>query len=135
MQICGQHQVLPVRHTTLQDEAVIYPYLSRVNCHKNAYQRTKPFTRLYSTENTSMHQHLQHNTTTAWYETKHDLIPTCDTNGQAKQCNSMRHVINKWSNQCRQPEASKPSQSSRPSTWTLTSEKHCQSAKACGTEI
>jgi len=38
-------------------------------------------------------RHLQRNTTTAWYETKHDLILTCDTNDQAKQCNSTRHII------------------------------------------
>jgi len=31
-----------------------------------------------------MHQHLQRNTT-AWYETKHDLILTCNTNDQANQ--------------------------------------------------
>ena len=34
------------------------------------------------------HQHLQRNTTNAWY-----LTSTCDTNDQAKQCNSTRHVI------------------------------------------
>jgi len=72
----------------------------------------KPFTRLCSTKNTSTHQHLQRNTTTAWYETRNDLTSTCDTNDQAKQCNSTRHVINKRINQCRrrQPLASKPSQ-------------------------
>ena len=112
MQIRGQHQVIPVRHTTLEGEAVVYPYLTWINCHDRTYQRTKPFTRLYSTKNTSTHQHLQCNTTTAWYETGNDLTSTCDTNDQAKQCNSTRHVINKRTNQCRrrQPLASKPSQ-------------------------
>jgi len=59
-----------------------------------------------------MHQHLQRNTTTAWYETRNDLTSTCDTNDQAKQCNTTRHVINKRTNQCRrmQPLATKPSQ-------------------------
>ena len=39
------------------------------------------------------HQHLQRNTTNAWYETSNHLTSTCDTNDQAKQCNSARHVI------------------------------------------
>ena len=39
------------------------------------------------------HQHLQRNTTNAWYETSNHLTSTCDTNDQAKQCNSTRHVI------------------------------------------
>ena len=39
------------------------------------------------------HQHLQRNTTNAWYETRNHLTSTCDTNDQAKQCNSTRHVI------------------------------------------
>jgi len=61
------------------------------SCHENAHRRTKPFNRLYSTKNTSTHQHLQRNTTTAWYETKHDLIPTCNTNDQAKQFDAARN--------------------------------------------
>jgi len=36
---------------------------------------------------------------------------TCDTNDQAKQCNSMRNAINKRTNQCSQLLASKPSHS------------------------
>jgi len=51
----------------------------------------------------------QRNTTTTWYETRNNLIPTCNTNDQAKQCNSTRYIINKWTDQCRQPQASKPS--------------------------
>ena len=39
------------------------------------------------------HQHLQRNTTNAWYETSNHLTSTCDTNDQAKQCNSTQHVI------------------------------------------
>ena len=39
------------------------------------------------------YQHLQRNTTNAWYETSNHLTSTCDTNDQAKQCNSTRHVI------------------------------------------
>ena len=39
------------------------------------------------------HQHLQRNTTNAWYETRNHLTSTCDTNDQAKQCNSTWHVI------------------------------------------
>ena len=39
------------------------------------------------------HQHLQRNTTNAWYETSNHLTSTCDTNDKAKQCNSTRHVI------------------------------------------
>jgi len=39
------------------------------------------------------HQHQQRNTTNAWYETSNHLTSTCDTNDQAKQCNSTRHVI------------------------------------------
>ena len=39
------------------------------------------------------HQHLQRNTTNAWYETSNHLTSTYDTNDQAKQCNSTRHVI------------------------------------------
>jgi len=84
-------------------------HCTRTRCHDRTERRTKPFTRLYSTKNTSMHQHLQRKTTTAWYETNHDLIPTCNTNDQAKQCNSTRPVISKWSTQCRQSRASKPS--------------------------
>ena len=87
----------------------IAPGSGPVDCHENAYGRTKPFTRLYSTKNISTHQHLQRNKTTTWIETKHDLIPTWDTNAQAQQCNMTRHVISKRSNQCRQPRASKPS--------------------------
>ena len=69
------------------------------------------FHKAYSTKNTSTHQHLQRNTTTAWYETRNDLTSTCDTNDQAKQCNSTRHVINKQTNQCRRRQslATKPS--------------------------
>ena len=39
------------------------------------------------------HQHLQRNTTNVWYGASNHLTSTCDTNDQAKQCNSTRHVI------------------------------------------
>ena len=96
------------------DSESVYGVISApqsVACHDGTQRRTKPFTRFYSTKNTSTHQHLQRNTTTAWYETRNDLTSTCDTNDQAKQCNSTRHVINKRTNQCRrrQPLPSKTS--------------------------
>ena len=90
----------------------------RVCCYAVSRQNPATNETFYSTKNTSTHQYVQRNTTTAWYETRNDLIPTCNTNDQAKQCNSTRHVINKWTNQCRQPRASKPSYS--PPLWNYT---------------
>ena len=80
----------------------------RVCCYAVSRQNPATNETFYSTKNTSTHQYVQRNTTTAWYETRNDLTSACDTNDQAKQCNSKRHVINKWLNQCRQPRASKP---------------------------
>ena len=37
------------------------------------------------------HQHLQRNTTNAWYETRNHLTSTCDTNDQAKQFHAARN--------------------------------------------